>query len=216
MASSTNDTTPPGNISVNMEQLASLIAATVKQTLDSQRGNATDDSLGQTIGQAVADGMAKHTRPKVSFGNYIKRPHSIMHPDPKFPDGPPMAREIWINGLHQTASQLTDTEINLFNRLSRSGRYIDRLVEVVTGRDGVEIRYNDKTNDQRNENAGKWRSTVEMLEQIVKAQDAENREDEEAHEEKLAKKSGRSFGDTKAYREAKELADKKSLDSFIR
>jgi hypothetical protein len=195
--------TPSTTVTVDMAQLAALIAATVKQTLDSQRGNATDDNLGQTIGQAVADGMAKHTRPKVPYGTYIKRVHSSMHPDPKFPDGPPLDKDIWINGLFQPKHQLTDAEIYLFNRLSRSGRYVDRLVEVVVGKDGVEIRYNDSSNDQRNENAGKWRTTVEMLELIVTAMDAENAEEREAYEEKVAKKASRSFGGS-AYKEAKE------------
>ena len=130
-----------------------------------------------------------------------------LHPDPNFPDGPPLKKEVFINGLRAEPHSLTDQEINLMNRLSRSGRYLDRLVEVIVGADGVEVRYNDKTNDQRNENAGKWRSTAEMLEQIVKVMDLENEEEAEAHAEKVAKK--RAFGDNKAYREAKALADSK-------
>ncbi len=201
--------TTPSTVTIDMAQLATLIAATVKQTLDSQRGNASDDSLGQTIGQAVADGMAKHTRPKVPYGTYIKRVHSAMHPDPNFPDGPKLLKDVFINGLPAMPSGLTDAELNLLNRLSRSGRYLDRLVEVIVGMDGIEIRYNDKTNDQRNENAGKWRTTVEMLEQIVTAMDAENAEEQAQHEERLEVKKRRSFGDNKAYREAKALADSK-------
>ena len=76
--------TPTSTVTVDMAQLAALIAATVKQTLDSQRGNASEDSLGQTIGQAVAEGMAKHSRPKVPYGTYIKRAHRPA-PRPQLP-----------------------------------------------------------------------------------------------------------------------------------
>ena len=57
------------------------------------------------------------------------------------------------------------------------GIWIGWLKSIV-GADGLEIRYNDQTNDQRNENAGKWRSTVDMLEQIVAVMDVENEEAE--------------------------------------
>ena len=201
---SDKETTPSTTVTIDMAQLAALIAATVKQTLDSQRGNANDDSLGQTIGQAVADGMAKHTRPKVPYGHYIKKIHSSLHQDPNFPSGPPLQKEVFINGIHANEHGLLDSEINLLNRLSRSGRYIDRLVEVIVGADGLEIRYNDQTNDQRNENTGKWRSMTDLLTQVVAAMDLENTEEAEAHEEKVAKR--RAFGDNKAFREAKAAA----------
>ncbi len=102
---------------------------------------------------------------------------------------------------------------------------MDRLVEVIVGMDGIEIRYNDKTNDQRNENAGKWRTTVDMLEQIVAAMDAENTEEKAQHDEMTERQRARvlakisaaevsaektsTFGNNKAYREAKALADSK-------
>jgi len=200
--------TPSTHVTVDMAQLASLIASTVKQVLDSQHGNASQKSLGETIGKSVAEGMAKHSRPKVSFGQYIKKVHSSTHPDPNFPDGPPLKREAWINGLRAERHQLSDTEINLLNRLSRTGRYVDRLVEVVVGQDGVEIRYNDSTTDHRNTNNSKWRTTAEMLELIVTAMDVENAEEAAEFEEKQEKKR-RHFGDNKASREARAIAEAK-------
>ena len=195
-----SDPNPSQPITIDVAQLTQLIAASVAQAIKANG----DDNLGQTIGQAVADGMAKHTRPKVSYGNYVKRVHSSLHPDPNFPDGPPLKKSVFINGIHAEKHNLLDEEINLLNRLSRSGRYIDRLVEVIVGADDLEVRYNDKTNDQRNENSTKWRNTVDMLQQIVTAMDLENAEEAEAHEEKLAKR--RAFGDNKAFREAKAAA----------
>ncbi len=63
--------TPSTHVTVDMAQLASLIASTVKQVLDSQHGNTSQESLGETIGKSVAEGMAKHSRPKVSFARMV-------------------------------------------------------------------------------------------------------------------------------------------------
>lgn len=207
--------TPSTQVTVDMAQLTQLIAASVAQVLKSQKDDLNQDGLGESIGNAVAAGMAKHSRPKVSYGQYIQHLHSALHTDPKFPNGPELKREAWFNGARAEQHSLLDAEINLLNRVTRSGRYIDRLVEVSVGLDAVEIRYNDKTNDQRNENAGKWRSITDLLTQVVAAMDAENEEEaaqrEEAAEVRAArtKSKERSFGDNKAYREAKALADSK-------
>jgi len=60
------------------------------------------------------------------------------------------------------------------NKITKSGRYIDRLVEVRVSDDAgarvVLISYPDKSVDQRMANKDHWRNLRELLELIVEQQ----------------------------------------------
>jgi hypothetical protein len=70
------------------------------------------------------------------------------------------------NGDKPNPTRLFDEEIELINGL-KPGRYINRVVEVVEkiegGERAVEIRYSNKTPEQRFENKNHFRSLLELL-----------------------------------------------------
>ena len=156
------------------------------------------------IGSAVAAGLNKHTRPKVSYGDYARRPHSSTHPDPAYPNGPALTRETWVNGHREEQHVLTDKEIHLFNRLSRTGRFLNRLWEVQVSADVVDIRYNNRTVDQRNELMEFGKKQIQQLEAVVAEMDELNAIDADEVEQKV--EARRRFGNSKASREAREKA----------
>jgi hypothetical protein len=114
--------------------------------------------------------------------NAPRRKVSIAEYDPKTPWHPDktkalkLTRVCFQNGIQIREENIANADIALLNRIDRSGRYIDRLVEVILRDDGaedtVEIRYKNKTPDQRNDIMRRVRSFEDMLNQIVTAQDA--------------------------------------------
>ena len=188
-------------ITISKAELASMIADAVA----AHKVNSPDfEAMGESIGAAVAAGMPKPPPRKVTFGEYQKRVHSSTHPDPLFPNGPPLKRQCYVNGDRALENVLTDAEINLLNQVTHSGRYVNRLVEVMCGQDEVHVRWNTKSNDQRNEAAQNWKSFEDLMRQVIAAQVIEDKEEEILQEEKQARR--RHFGDTKASREAREKA----------
>ncbi len=187
-------------ITVSKSELQAMINAAIAENKPATTAGLEPEQFATLIGTAVQQGMAKHQRPKVSYGEYIRRPHSSTHTDPKHPNGPTLTREVHVNGLRQDPAILTDSEINFYNRINRSGRFIDRLVEVRVDSDNVELRFNNKTVDQRNEIERKG----DMLALIVAEQDTLNAEDVEVQEEKVERR--RAFGQSKASRLAREAA----------
>jgi len=158
-------------------------------------------ALGQTIAEGISEGMRKNVPQKVTFGQYMKRP-TTLHP--KGPAGPQLAREYFQNGFRLQYDTLSDTQIDLLNKLDRSGRYIDRRVEVIYrpegGDESVEIRWKCRTPDDRSELKGLARDFTDILTQIVAAQDEEDLEVATAPPR-------RHFGDSRAYRDAKARAE---------
>lgn len=155
------------------------------------------------IGGAVAtaiDARDSKTR-KVTFGEYQRRINAGRST---------LRRETFQNGFRLEEVQLSNAEIDLLNRISRTGRYIDRKVEVIVREDGadevVEIRYNNKTRDQMFELRNHFRDFADLLTQIVMKQDEENEEQEQREGRKRSEPSRRPFGDTKASREARAAA----------
>lgn len=131
-------------------------------------------TLGEQIAQGIADGIAKLQPKKVSFGEYQKR-----HPRPK------LERESYDNGHRISPDVITVEEANLLNQITTSGRYIKRKVEVIVRNEGrplneqvLEIRYSDKSPDQRMENKGLFKNFVDLLKQIVLEQEV-NEENQE-------------------------------------
>lgn len=151
------------------------------------------------IGAAVSKSVAEANPKKETFGHYTKRINAGRSK---------LTRECFQNGFRLENENLSNKAIDLLNTISHTGRYINRLVEVIVRDEGaeeaVEIRYNNKTADQRAEIRGHIRSTEEMLQMIVDAQVIEKAEYAAQGEKKTAR---RHFGDTKGYREAKERAE---------
>lgn len=140
--------------------------------------------LGKSIGDAINAGQ----RRQQPFGAYD--PKSSYHPDKT--KVPPLKHETFQNGARCNPTTLNDAEIVLLNRITHSGRYIDRLVEVIfddasPGQETIYINYNNKTVDQRMTNKSKWQSFGHLLQQVVDAQVAEDAEDEEFRQRRGAK-----------------------------
>lgn len=173
-ASETPNTPGPGMVSMN--DLASAIGASVASAMEAR------DSKGR----------------KVTFGEF-QRKRNVGKTK--------LTRHVFQNGFQLNPSRLKNNQIELLNRLNRTGRYIERKIEVLIREDGadefIEIRYANKSADQRMELRGYIRNFTDMLEQIVKEQDALNAAQEDRDERKAER---RPFGNTKASREARAAA----------
>jgi hypothetical protein len=163
--------------------------------------------LAKAIGDAVADGLAKNSPKKVSYGAYLKRP-TLNHPkgllSPKFTPG----RTYFQNGRLVTYDNVNDTQVELLNAITHSGRYMDRRVEVIVRDDGgdtqsVEIRYKTASLDDRMENKSSFRNFTELVQNIVDEQTVE-RADEEAQPKRVVR--ARPFGSGKNTIAAEEAA----------
>jgi hypothetical protein len=167
-------------------------------------------ALGQAIGNAVAAGMAQNAPPrKITFGEYQRRGGiNQYHPDPK--KKLKFNREYYQNGKQIQFSTCYDREVELLNQITHSGRYINRLVEIVVIQNGseeaIDIRYSNKR-DKAFELKGYARNLVDMLEQIVAAQAVEREEMEDEKADRRERSAARrAFGDSKNTREARERA----------
>lgn len=206
---STPASTPENLIMVDANTLASTIAQAVAQAMAGVQGQQAD--LGTTIGAAVASGIAATTRRKVTNGEYEARgPRNIYHKKSKA-ETPKLKREAFQNGTAMKEDTLFDREIELLNRITHSGRYMDRLVEVIFGDDAIELRYNNK-GDHGYALKNHFRSLIELLEVVVKVQEAEDKDAKEMAEFQLAEKltrqaaKERHFGQSKTTQEARERA----------
>lgn len=191
-------------------EMLNALAATVTQAvmagLAAQQGAGTVPAdLGATIGNAVASGMAASTRRKVTIGEYLARVNKGR---------PTLTRICWQNDHEIRETVCSAEEINLLNQVHRSGRYIDRLVQVIIGYDAGEevvyIRYHDKGDHKFALSGAGVRNFATMLKMILAEQAAEDA-DEEREEERTGRvKSGarRSFGSSKATRDAEAAAGK--------
>ncbi len=178
------DTTPP-------EQTFTL--AQVLDLLKTAKGASAED-----IGAAVAVAVAANSGPKkVSFGQYVRKQAEGKSK---------LARPFYENGQKIPAYQLANSEIDALNQITHSGRYFDRLVEVLVrnenGDESVEVRFDNHVNKML-ELKSHFRTTTDMLQQIVALQKQEAAEDEERELEQKTR-PGRTFGNSKASREARE------------
>jgi hypothetical protein len=204
-------TTPNENlVMMDVNVLAATIAQAVAAAMAANQNN--DSALGKTIGEAVASGIAATTRRKVTNGEYEQRgPRNSYHP--KSPaETPKLRREFFQNDTFCHQQTLLDREISLLNRITHSGRYFDRLVEVICSEDAIAVRYNNKTQEQKFTLKNHFRSLVELLETVVKQQEAEDKDAKETAEFQLAERQNREaakerhFGRGKATQDAIEKA----------
>lgn len=198
------DPSTPINLTVEgLQTLAAVVAQTVLEALKqsgSLGGGTHADNLGEVIGNAVADGMSKSTRRKVSVGEYLARIRKGR---------PILTRRIWQNDKEVLEQVLTNDEILLCNDLHRTGRYIDRLVECIIGMDGADevvyLRYNDKGDHKFALSGAGVRNFKTMLQMINDAQVVEDAAEDEG--EPMERQSrGRSFGNGRRTRAAEQAA----------
>ena len=157
----------------------------------------------QQMSQGIAAGINEARPQKVTMGRYD--PRTPWQPDKR--KAHKLRRTTFQNGAMLNPNQLNNTEIDLLNRLNRSGRYLDRLIEVLVRDEGsdevVELRYKNRTTDDRLAHRGAYSSLADMLQKIVTEQDALNEADGILKEERKAKRE--SFS-TAATREARARA----------
>lgn len=162
--------------------------------------------MAEKIAAGVTSGMAANMpKKKVTFGEYWAK--TPFHPTR--PGAIKFTRVYAQNGVAVNWETCYDAEAALLNRITRSGRYIDRLVEVIVSQEGndesVDIRFHNKLPGQQMEMAHKVKNFEHMLQQIVDVQDAEDAEDALDAATRPEPKP-RHFGDNKATREARARA----------
>lgn len=159
-------------------------------------------AFAQLIADGVAAGIEKNQPPKkVTFGRYD--PRTIYHPNKA--TAQTMKRDYFQNGYRLQYDNTFDREIELLNQITHSGRYLNRMVEVIVSDEGdpsVDIRFKSRTADQRFEMMKVAKDFIDMLEQIIAAQ----REEDDEALDKATRPNPRHFGDTKATREARAKA----------
>lgn len=169
----------------------------------------TDAStLGAAIAKGIADGMASIAPPrKVTSGSY--NPQGPFQPKNKKLVAK-LKRAAFQNGAKINPRFLFNAEIDLFNRITRSGRYINRLMEVIVRPDGgdevVELRYNNKSFDQRYSLKGDAKDMTAILTAIVEEQDAIIAAEEARYATPPPASAPPAAFSTKATREARERA----------
>lgn len=139
---------------IDPKELVALVASTVGEVLKpflAKLGTAGVDTeaLGASIGRNVASGIASTQRRKVTFGEYIAKPHSPNRQNIALK----LTRPTFQNGFWLSDSVLTDDEIAMLNTISHSGRYCDRFVEIGIGVNGIDqelhINFPNATADDR-------------------------------------------------------------------
>ena len=148
---------------------------------------------------------------KVAMGQYD--PKTPFHPNKK--KASRLTRPVFQNNTRLMDAQLFDREIDLLNQIVRSGRYINRLIEVVVTADGAEeivyISYKNKTFDDRMEHRGAYRDLTDMFQKIVAEQNEVLAQEGLLREERKAKRESFSSAATREAR-ARVAADEAPLE----
>lgn len=160
-------------------------------------------AFSKMIGDAVAQGITAANPRKKSFGQYDKERKEKARKAGR----QELTRQCYQNGILLSEESLTNKEIECFNAIDRTGRYLDRFVEVIVrdlgSEEVVELRYPDKTNDHRNKFMRLAGTLEHALELVVKAQKAEGELDGDIETRAIQR---RHFGDSKASKEARARA----------
>jgi hypothetical protein len=193
-------------ITLTRAQVAEMIADALRaRDEDEPSGPPPGMELAKAIGDAVAEGLAKNSPKKVTYGAYLKRP-TANHPlgllSPKFTAG----RTYYQNGRQVPYEAVTDAQVEFLNAITHSGRYFDRKVEVIVKDDGgdtqyVDIRYKNASIDDRMDQKSLFRNFTELVQTIAEAQ-ADERAEEEAHPKKIVRRPFGSGKNTVAAEEA--------------
>lgn len=192
---------PAGMSADQFSQLMASFAAQIANSINTQVGS---------IGTQIADGINAARPKKVTAGQYD--PKTPFHPNKK--KAKRLARPMYQNGTRLMPNRMFDREIELANQIVRSGRYINRLIEVIVRQDGadevVELRYKNRTIDDRMEHKGAYRDLTDMLTKIVEEQNALLAEEGQVREARKAFNS-QATREARA-RQAEDNADAQSLN----
>lgn len=154
-------------------------------------------AFASQISTGIATGINEARPQKITAGRYD--PRTPFQPDKT--KSKRLIRPVYQNATRLNPMQLFNAEITLLNQINRSGRYLDRKVEVILREEGseeyLEIRYKNRTIDDRMEIKSLFRSFQELLEKIVAEQNVIN------EEEGRVKLERKAFS-TAATREARE------------
>lgn len=169
-------------LTLTRAQVAAMIAEALQaRDEDEPTGPPPGMELASAIGAAVAEGIAKNAPPKkVTYGAFLKRP-TKNHPLGLL--SPKLSRTYFQNGHLIQYDSVNDEQVLLLNRITHSGRYLDRKVEVIVRDNGgdsqsVELRYKNNSIDDRMELKSLFKDFTDLVKQIVAAQDEERAEDE--------------------------------------
>jgi hypothetical protein len=128
------------------------------------------NDIGDRIAEGISRGMQELAPKRIKPGSSAFDPKSPF----RSKRGPMLKGDVYQNGIKLNQEQLYDKEIELCNQITKSGRYINRLVEVRVSDDAgarvVLISYPDKGLDQRMENKNHWRNFLELVSLIVEQQ----------------------------------------------
>jgi len=143
------------------------------------------------LAAAIAAGIAANApRRKVTFGEY--NPKDALHPNGRKHIAK-LTRTSFQNGTPLNPEVLSDVEINLVNQVKHSGRYCNRLVEVIVNNDGldetIDIRHKNSNKDRRNDFARQCVSFEDELRQIIAEQAVEDADEDAAYERHVLKRA---------------------------
>jgi hypothetical protein len=163
------DETTPAAAPATLNDMVQLMAAATGMQSERLMTMFTEAMRAQTDALVAAQGQKK-----IGIGEYD--PKTFVQPVKALAHK--LTRQCWQNGFLMDPDQLDNVTIDALNQITRSGRYLDRLVEVIVREDGadetVELRYANRSSDQRNAIKGVAKSIGDMLTQIVAAQQAED------------------------------------------
>lgn len=146
---------------------------------DAQTAPVVDaEALGRMIAQGIASGLKEIAPPrKVEFGEFNGKSPFDRKKDGTFyaaGEKPALNRPSFQNGVKFREEYLTAEEINLLNQITIPGRYIERKVEVVIFDEGsdqsIDLRYKNKTPDQRSELKSEAKDLVAICRRIIEEQ----------------------------------------------
>lgn len=196
-------TNAPLALPTTQAELQKMIADAVAAASTGMSGPVEMDGIVfdyDKFGEAIARAITATGRKKVTIGEYVaklKIGRSVL------------ARRTFQHGYLVQPVQLSNKEIDLLNQITHSGRYYDRLVEVLIAHDGpdevVYVNWNGATPDQRNEVKGHFKNFAECLEGIVAEQKKEDAEIER-QQPAMSENARRSFGNRKSTRDAEAAA----------
>ncbi len=157
-------------------------------------------AFGAQMSNSIVQGINDARPRKVTAGQYD--PKTPFHPNKK--KTPRLNRVVFQNQTRLNPSQLFDREIELLNQIVRSGRYLNRLIEVVVSDEGaeeiIELRYKNKTIDDRMAHKSAYRDLTDMLTQIVNEQNALLADEGKLKEERKARRESFSSAATREAR----------------
>lgn len=145
------------------------------QSIEDAVKSTANDSMAQ-IAQAIREGFKGATKQKVSISDFD--PQCFVQEGLPKKAKLKLRRKAYQNGYRLNPNTLSNTEIDGLNKI-RGGRYLNRTVEVIVRDQGasneaVELRYSNKTFDQRMALKNEFRSlaeAVELIQEEMKAAD---------------------------------------------